>query len=156
MHRTTALVSIALLVALGACSNSNESTDPGAGGSGSSTSAPPGSSETPSVYTAPASPTQGAPATGTEPPVTFTASPDDTQTAALLAALNTVVPGVADDEERVLTGARDVCLDISQGKDDATLAGNAARRFPAPDGTAVTGEQASQLVQAVRDSFCHS
>lgn len=141
MHRRVAVCSliVALWVGASACTSTEEKS-----------SAP----ETSNVLTAPASPTQGAPAPETESPATVTASPDATQTQDLVTALNAIAPGVAGDEKQTVERASEVCLDISQGKDDTSLSSSAGERF-STETIMLTDEQATQIVRAVRDTFCH-
>ncbi|MBH1936468.1 hypothetical protein I5Q34_19675 [Streptomyces sp. AV19] len=81
-------------------------------------------------------------------------SPDTAQTARLVAALREVHPGLVTKEAKAISRARDVCLDITQGKDSATIRGNAKQRFQGGD-VALSDDQADKVVKAVEGSFCH-
>ncbi|MFE9660060.1 hypothetical protein [Streptomyces sp. NPDC005955] len=70
-----------------------------------------------------ASPASSAPAVGSVP------SPNVAQTAGLTAALKAVDPALAADQAKAIGKALGVCQEIKAGKDDTTLANNAAQRF---------------------------
>ncbi|MBZ4319567.1 DUF732 domain-containing protein [Streptomyces huiliensis] len=81
--------------------------------------------------------------------------PDAQQTARLVAALREVHPGLVVKEERAVSRARDVCLDITQAKDPATVRGNARKRYEGGSEPTLTDDQADKIVKAVESSFCH-
>ncbi|MEW1550577.1 hypothetical protein [Streptomyces tsukubensis] len=56
-------------------------------------------------------------------------SPNVAQTAGLTAALKAVDPALAADQAKAIGKALSVCQEIKAGKDDTTLADNAAQRF---------------------------
>lgn len=146
-RRAAVIVVATALVAVTACNSASDAE----------TAAPSATSTagTPSFLTAPPEPTQGQPAPPQPEVSTFSAGPDAAQTTELLDQLETVVPGIADDEELAVANARETCIDIAQGQDDASTSSNAGGRFAAPGLAAITDVQAREIVQAVRDSFCH-
>ncbi|MGW1839840.1 DUF732 domain-containing protein [Streptomyces sp. NPDC002067] len=82
-------------------------------------------------------------------------SPDAAQTAALIRALRAVDPGLVAKEDRAVDRARNVCLDVHQGKDADTVQGNAKARFEGGTVPSLTDDQAADIVTAVKSSFCH-
>ncbi|MEV7360368.1 DUF732 domain-containing protein [Kitasatospora sp. NPDC091276] len=80
-------------------------------------------------------------------------SPDQAQTAALVASLRAVDPALVAKEDKAVSRARDTCLDLRSGKDAATVQKNAAARFTGGS-VAVTDDQAAKIVDAVKGSFC--
>ena len=115
-----ALAAVAVF-ALAGCGGSDDKTD------SKSSTAPSSASSTPA---APAIP-----------------SPDEAQAKALTTVLDTLKPGLGSDDDD-LSNARNVCLDLKQGKDDATAAKNAAARYGTDE---VIG---AAIVAAVKTSFC--
>lgn len=81
-------------------------------------------------------------------------SPDQAQTAALVAALRAVDPGLVTKEDRAVSRAREVCSDAREGKDPATVQRNAQSRFQGGSVASLTDDQAGQIVTAVKTSFC--
>lgn len=81
-------------------------------------------------------------------------SPDEVQTATLILALYDVEPGLVTDEDRAVDRARNICLDITGGKDAATVQSNAKARFEGGTVPSLTDDQAANIVTAVRSSFC--
>ncbi|WP_371099505.1 DUF732 domain-containing protein, partial [Streptomyces sanglieri] len=75
------------------------------------------------------------------------------QTAGLIAALKAVDPALAADQAKAIGKALNVCQEIKAGKDDTTLANNAAQRFSGGSVT-LTPEQGAVIVAAVKASFC--
>lgn len=81
-------------------------------------------------------------------------SPDTAQTAALIAALKAVDPGLVAKEDRAVDRARNVCLDIKQGKDAPLVQSNAKTRYEGGTVPSLTDDQAASIVAAVKGSFC--
>lgn len=131
MRAPTSLL-IAVLVSVAGCGT--EKDEP--------RSAPPGSSPaaTQSVASSVAASPSGVTGTG----------PDTT---GFLAALQTVHPGLADKPPQALNRGLNVCLDIEQRKDAATVQANARARFETPD-IKLTAEDAAQIVAAARSYLC--
>ena len=71
------------------------------------------------------------------------------QEAAYLAALKAIDPALADKKSAVSDG-KNICLDLEQGKDAATVAKNAAARFEvdAATGAAIVGATKASLCSA--------
>ncbi|WP_405793373.1 DUF732 domain-containing protein [Streptomyces sp. NBC_01506] len=82
-------------------------------------------------------------------------SPDAAQTEALIRALRAVEPELVAEDDRAVDRARNVCLDITGGKDAATVQGNAKTRFEGGAVPSLTDDQAGDIVTAVRSSFCN-
>lgn len=82
-------------------------------------------------------------------------SPDAAQTEALIRALRAVEPELVAEEDRAVDRARNVCLDITGGKDAATIQSNAKTRFEGGTVPSLTDDQAGDIVTAVRSSFCN-
>lgn len=73
--------------------------------------------------------------------------------AAYLAGLKKFDPGLVADEDRAITCATNICLDIAQGKDKITVVGNAVSRLSG--GTVTIAEaQAAQAVELARTNIC--
>lgn len=81
-------------------------------------------------------------------------SPDAAQTEALIRALRSVEPGLVAKEDRVVDRARNVCLDITGGKDAATVQSNTKTRYEGGTVPSLTDDQAADIVTAVKSSFC--
>ncbi|MER8067220.1 DUF732 domain-containing protein [Streptomyces sp. NPDC094034] len=81
-------------------------------------------------------------------------SPNEVQTGTLILALYAVEPGLVADEDRAVDRARNVCLDITGGKDAGTVQSNAKARFEGGDVPSLTDDQAAEIVSAVKSSFC--
>ncbi|MFI8890520.1 hypothetical protein [Streptomyces paradoxus] len=126
------------LAALTACSSGDDSSDKPAAKPKTSATA----SKSAAAPTATASRPSGIP------------SPDAAQTAALIRALSAVKSALGADEEKAVSRARNVCLDMQQGKDDATVAANAKARFEGGDAGTLTAEQGEQIAEGVKASFC--
>ncbi len=71
-----------------------------------------------------------------------------------LLTLTAIDPGLTTNADRAMRRAKDICLDIQQGKDDATLARNTELRFEGGDVPDLTPEQAQQIVDAARAYRC--
>ncbi|MFF0295562.1 DUF732 domain-containing protein [Kitasatospora sp. NPDC004614] len=87
------------------------------------------------------------------PPAGSIPSPNAAQTAGLVAALKAVNPEIAVDQAKAVARARNVCQEIKAGKDDTTLAANAAARFSGGSVT-ITPEQGTAIVAGVKAAFC--
>ncbi|MEU5974268.1 DUF732 domain-containing protein [Streptomyces sp. NPDC047315] len=81
-------------------------------------------------------------------------TPDAQQRAALIQALAAVDAGLATKEERAVSRARSVCLDVKEGKDAATVQSNAKQRFEGGTVPSLNDDQAGRIVSAVKSSFC--
>lgn len=90
-----------------------------------------------------------APPTGSGVP-----TPDAQQRAALIQALAGVDTGLVVKEERAVSRARSVCLDIKEGKDAATVQKNARSRYEGGTVPSLNDDQAARIVTAVKSSFC--
>lgn len=126
-------------------------------GSASATSSAPVAPAPATTSAAPASsaasPASSAPAAASAPAVGSVPSPNVAQTAGLTAALKAVDPALAADQAKAIGKALGVCQEIKAGKDDTTLANNAAQRFSGGSVT-LTPEQGAVIVAAVKASFC--
>ncbi|MGW0940140.1 DUF732 domain-containing protein [Streptomyces sp. NPDC002666] len=67
----------------------------------------------------------------------------------MTAALKAVDPALAADQAKAIGKALSVCQEIKAGKDDTTLANNAAQRFSGGSVT-LTPEQGAVIVAAVK------
>lgn len=76
------------------------------------------------------------------------------QRAALTKALRAMDEGLVADEDRAVGRARDVCLDMRDSKDAASVRRNARSRFEGGTVSSLTDGQAADIVAAVRSSFC--
>ncbi|WP_432506102.1 hypothetical protein [Kineococcus arenarius] len=65
-----------------------------------------------------------------------------------------VEPELAADAEQLQQRAEEVCADIEQGTDEATVTSNAQERFSGGDVGQLTEQQAQQLVEAIRSTVC--
>ncbi|MET9729328.1 hypothetical protein ABZZ79_01295 [Streptomyces sp. NPDC006458] len=138
MRPITAITTAVLgLAALTACGNGDDSDKP----------------EAKPKTSASASKSAAAPKTTPSRPAGIP-SPDEAQKAALLRALRAVNPALGADEEKAVTNARNVCLDMQQGKDSGTVAANAKARFEGGDVGALTNDQGARIGEAVKASFC--
>ncbi|MCF3119716.1 hypothetical protein IPZ68_08330 [Streptomyces arenae] len=81
-------------------------------------------------------------------------SPDPAQTARLIRALSAIDPGLTAKEDRAVSRARDVCLDIKADKPTAAVQGNAKSRYEGGTVPSLTDDQAADIVTAVESSFC--
>jgi hypothetical protein len=97
-----------------------------------------GSASTPAA-TAPAAQTSAAPAA---------AGPSDAQLAAFVAAYRAAYPADTRKDKPITDDVRNVCLDVSQGKDAATVAKSAAGRF------GVDATAAAAIVAMARTTVC--
>ncbi|XUZ27344.1 hypothetical protein ACQVDT_21410 [Streptomyces sp. RMIT01] len=88
------------------------------------------------------------------PAVSSIPSPDADQTKALTDALSAIKPELAQDTERAVNRARNVCKDVQDGKDEATVAANANARFSGGSASQLTDAQGAEIVTAVKSSFC--
>ncbi|MER8186468.1 DUF732 domain-containing protein [Kitasatospora sp. NPDC094015] len=80
-------------------------------------------------------------------------SPNAAQQAGLLAGLKIVNPELAADPTKAVAGAQYVCAQIQSGKDEATVAKEAAAKFSG--GSVTLNDQQGKLVAtAVKTSFC--
>jgi hypothetical protein len=134
MHRFAlpALAAVAVL-ALAGCGGTDDKAD------SKSSTAPSSAPTAPATSAAPATP-----ATSAAPAVP---SPDAVEKEALTTVLNTLKPGLGSEDD-AMSNARNVCLDIKQGKDDETAAKNAAARYGTDEATGAA------IVAAVKASFC--
>lgn len=62
--------------------------------------------------------------------------------------------GLTVEADRALRRGDNICLDIEQGKDDATLIANAEARFEGGTVPDLTADQARQIVDAARSYHC--
>ncbi|QNE74027.1 hypothetical protein F0344_04900 [Streptomyces finlayi] len=81
-------------------------------------------------------------------------SPDAGQTKTLTDALSTIKPELAEDEQRAVNRARNVCKDVQDGKDEATVTTNAVERFSGGSAGELTEAQGAEIVKAVKSAFC--
>lgn len=83
-------------------------------------------------------------------------SPDNTQQAALLTALNEVLPGVADNTDRAVRNARQVCGAIIDPDSIGRYSVNEYTQLEFEGGQFpdVTEAQADGIIQAVQSTFC--
>ncbi len=100
-----------------------------------------------------ARPTAEHDATPSQKPASGIPSPDAAQRESLIRALRAIEPGLVAKEDRAVSRARDTCLDLKGGKDDATVQKNTRSRFEGGNVT-VTDDQAADIVSAVKSSFC--
>jgi hypothetical protein len=112
-----------------------------------------GSSEPAPAADAPA-PAASAPAPAGSMPETVDADgvPADAR-AAYLAGLTEIDPGLTVNEERAISRAANICLDISQGKDETTVIGNAVERLSGGNAR-IDEAQAAQAVELAREHIC--
>ncbi|MEU9608324.1 DUF732 domain-containing protein [Streptomyces sp. NPDC048057] len=102
-----------------------------------------------SVVASAAAAEPSAPVTGSGVP-----TPDAQQRAALIRALAAVDAGLVAKEERAVSRARSVCLDIKEGKDAATVQKHARSRYEGGTVPTLNDDQAARIVSAVKSSFC--
>lgn len=134
----------AVLLSLVACSSST--TDDAA----------PASAETSSA------PTSSAPATSSVPTDTATSSvtiptvPEASEDAKeqFVGAVIVAIPQHDPDFDKIVSRGENVCLDIAQTKDDATLLRNIKLRFTDQMGNEANDEQASAVLSSARESIC--
>ncbi len=153
--RTTATLTLcvaALVLVTGCSRNSGQDTEE-AQADQSSTASAAGDAPT-AVETQPA-PSQGAPAADV-PSTTITASPDAGQTTELAAQLSTISPGVADDRDKAVAAAAELCRLLAGGDDETSLSSSAGSLFGADGGPQLTDEQTRAVVAAVQETFCHA
>ncbi|WP_282793703.1 hypothetical protein [Streptomyces sp. CC224B] len=81
-------------------------------------------------------------------------TPNAGQRAALIRALGAVDAGLVANEERAVSRARNVCLDVKQKKDAATVQANAKARFEGGTVPTLSADQTAQIVTAVRSNLC--
>ncbi|WP_275464884.1 DUF732 domain-containing protein [Streptomyces noursei] len=62
--------------------------------------------------------------------------------------------GLVAKESRAVDRARNVCSDIKNGKDSATVQSNAKARYEGGTVPSLTEDQAANIVTAVRAAFC--
>lgn len=79
----------------------------------------------------------------TEATTTALAGADD-----FVAALGDIDPALAEDPDSAVSDARNVCLDLEQGKDDATVITNTGSRFSVDETTA------EKIVDAAKEHLC--
>ncbi|MFF9854048.1 hypothetical protein [Streptomyces litmocidini] len=81
--------------------------------------------------------------------------PTPEQETALVAALTAIDPALTTKPERAVSRSVGVCDDIRKGKDDATVAKNAAYRYNG--GTASVDEAKGALIaEAIKTTYCKS
>lgn len=81
--------------------------------------------------------------------------PTPEQEAALIAALTAIDPALTVKPDRAVSRSVGVCDDIRKGKDDATVAKNAAFRYDG--GTAsVDNAKGALIADAIRTTYCKS
>lgn len=73
--------------------------------------------------------------------------------AAYLDGLTEIDPGLTVDEDRAINRATNICLDISQGKDEATVITNTVSRLSGGNAT-IDEAQAAQAVELARTHIC--
>lgn len=78
-------------------------------------------------------------------------TPDQEKT--LIAALTAIDPGLTVKEERAISRSVGVCDDMLKGKDDATVAKNAALRYGGGDAT-VDEAKGARIAAAIKDAYC--
>lgn len=71
-----------------------------------------------------------------------------------LTTLAAIDPGLIANEDRALSRAQDICLDLSQGKDDTTIARNAELRYEGGSVPDLTSDQALAILNAAREYVC--
>lgn len=81
--------------------------------------------------------------------------PDDTvREDAFLAAMTAIDPGLTVNADRALSRADNICLDISQGADEATILRNAEARYEGGTVPDLSADQAQAIVSAAREFRC--
>ncbi|MDQ3151758.1 MAG: DUF732 domain-containing protein [Actinomycetota bacterium] len=110
-----------------------------------------GSSEPTPTTTAPA---PAAPSVAPGSPGVLTADevPADAR-APYLAGLTEIDPGLTVNEDRAIRRATNICLDIAQGTDEATVIGNTVQRLSGGNAT-INEAQAAQVVELARRNIC--
>lgn len=155
MRRATAplTLSLAALVLVTGCSRNGTQDDDESQGDQSPTAS--AASDAPTAVTSQPAPSQGAPATDTPSPTTITASPDADQTTELAAQLGAVSPGLADDRDKAVAAAAELCRLVARGDDVTSLSSSAGSLFGADGGPQLTDEQSRAVVAVVQETFCH-
>ena len=72
-----------------------------------------------------------------------------------LSGLEKINPGLVANEDRAIDRATNICLDISQGKDEATVVNNAQQRLSGGNAT-IDNAQAAQAVELAKTNVCTS
>ncbi|MBC3987805.1 hypothetical protein H8N00_02555 [Streptomyces sp. AC563] len=94
------------------------------------------------------------PSTEAPKPTSGIPSPDATQQAALIQGLRAIEPGLVAKEERAVSRARSVCLDLKADKPAATVQNNARQRYEGGTVPHISDDQAARIVEVVKASFC--
>lgn len=81
-------------------------------------------------------------------------SPNASQTRELITALGAIDKGLVVNEDRAIRRSENVCRDVKDGKDTKALNKNAELRFEGGNVPDLSEEQAAQIVDAVKASFC--
>lgn len=82
-----------------------------------------------------------------------TAAPNSDAQAAYLARPEQIDPGLVVNTERAIRRAKNICLDIEQGKNEATVVSNAVQRLSGGNAT-IDKAQAAQVVELARMHIC--
>ncbi|MGH3692559.1 MAG: DUF732 domain-containing protein [Pseudonocardiaceae bacterium] len=82
-----------------------------------------------------------------------TAAPNAGAEAVYLAQLERIDLGLVVSTERAIRRAKNICLDIEQGKDEATVVNNAVQRLSGGNAT-IDKAQAAQVVELARTHIC--
>ncbi|MFE1686132.1 MULTISPECIES: hypothetical protein [Streptomyces] len=81
-------------------------------------------------------------------------SPNAAQTADLIAALRNVDPGLVVKEDRAVSRARNICMDIHAGEDGEAVRTKAVLRYEGGTVPSLSDDQGEAIVKAVKSSFC--
>ncbi|MEZ0163952.1 hypothetical protein AB2L27_04130 [Kineococcus sp. LSe6-4] len=155
MRRTTATLGTALacLVLVAGCSDNAGQDDDESQADQSPTAT--AAADAPTALQSQPEPSQGAPATDEPSPTVVTASPDADQTSELISRLGAIAPDLAENRDRTVLAATELCTYVVRGADDTALSSNASLVFADDGGPQLTDEQSRDAVEAVRDTFCH-
>ncbi|MGH3768610.1 MAG: DUF732 domain-containing protein [Pseudonocardiaceae bacterium] len=82
-----------------------------------------------------------------------TAAPTTDAQTAYLARLEQIDPGLVVNTERAIRRAENICLDIKQGKDEATVVSNTVQRLSGGNAT-IDKAQAAQVVELAKTHIC--
>jgi hypothetical protein len=139
----------ALTLSLTACSSSGGSTAaPAQSSAPAAQPAPAGSSAAPGAASPSAAGSASAPK-----PAGGVATPNMAQNLALIAGLKQIDPNLANDQQGALAKAQATCGEIKAGKDDATVAADAAASFSG-NGTTLTAQQGQMIAVIVKAALC--
>ncbi|GAA5017642.1 hypothetical protein GCM10025734_68650 [Kitasatospora paranensis] len=138
----------ALTLTLTACSSSGTAAAPAQSSAPAAQPAPAGSSAAPGAASPSAAGSASAPK-----PAGGVATPNMAQNLALIAGLKQIDPNLAKDQQGALAKAQATCGEIKAGKDDATVAADAAASFSG-NGTTLTAQQGQMIAVIVKAALC--